>query len=85
MTTQDLKQIDNLLQKRLTNFATKDDLTKFATKDDLDDRLGKLKRELESKMGELGQEIIDAMNISTVSKKEFTELKEKFEEELQVS
>lgn len=79
MNTQDLKKFDELLQKRLSN---------LVTKDDLDDRLGKLKRELESKMGDLGQEIIDAMNISTMSKKEFGELEkrvEKLEEEFQTS
>lgn len=37
----DLQQIDKLLQKRLKNFATKDDLKSFATKDDLKKELSK--------------------------------------------
>lgn len=34
MTTNDIKQIDSLLEKRLKNVATKDDLKSFVTKDD---------------------------------------------------
>ncbi len=35
MTTTDIKQIEKLISKALTNVATKDDLKNFATKDDL--------------------------------------------------
>lgn len=35
MNTQDLIQIDNILKKRLKNFATKKDLQRFSTKSDL--------------------------------------------------
>lgn len=57
MTSTDLKQIDELLIKRLKSFATKDDLKNLATKDDLK----RLEKEIIEKIDESQMEIVETV------------------------
>jgi hypothetical protein len=68
MNIKDLKQIDKLVQKRLKNVVTKDDLKQFAIKDDLKnlatkDDLKMAKEEIIEEVADYGTQI---RNISQV-------------------
>ncbi len=84
-----LKQIEQLLDKKLKNFATKDDvqaivsnqLKGYATKDDLvkqtehfDKKLDEQTKHLEQTMGDLGGEILEAVDRVGASKDEMSDL-----------
>jgi hypothetical protein len=64
LTKQDLENIENIMDRKLSGFATKDDIKMFATKDDLknfatkDDLVN-----LESKMGKMESRIIAGMDL----------------------
>lgn len=93
MNATDLKQIDELLQKRLQGFATKDDLKSFATKDDLKqelknfatkDDLAVMKKELIEHIEEGEIAIINGVEKYVVKRLEVLENRvEKVEHQLQ--
>lgn len=78
-----LNQIEDLLDRKfdqkLKNFATKDDLKNLVTKDDLKKELQNQTDYLENTMGELGKEIMDAVDVSITYKKDFVKLEKRVE------
>ena len=86
----DLKQIDKLLEKRLKNFANKDDLKTFATKDDLKKILSNYptKKDLKRELDDLAVELTLSTDHHKAEKNKVEDLEKRvirIEEELQVS
>lgn len=101
MTNTDLQQIDKLLQKRLKDFATKDDLKNFATKDDLKKELAQyatkedlrkslamLRKQIKEDIDEAAMDVFKSADKRKAEKENLEKLEkrvDKIEEHLQIS